>query len=125
MGVFFNKVDSKKTSRYQTKLYFGFTIVIILNVINSWFLDWFWLYVTTSSALMVLVILLLTTPKRNSKEEWKQLEIESDEAFENKVNLMLMNGRSDVQAIKYIRKEKNLGLLHAKQYLDRIKESKK
>ncbi len=74
---------------------------------------------------MILVILLLTTPKRNSKEEWKQLEIESDEAFENKVNLMLMNGRSDVQAIKYIRKEKNLGLLHAKQYLDRIKESKK
>ncbi|MFP7732183.1 hypothetical protein ACLHDF_01925 [Priestia aryabhattai] len=125
MGVFFNKIDSKKTSKYQTKLYFGFTIVIILNLINSWFPDWFWLYVTTSSALILLVVLLLTTPKQDSNGEWKQLEIDKDEAFENKVNLMLMNGRSDVEAIKYIRKQKNLGLLHAKQYLDRIKESKK
>lgn len=125
MRIFFNKIDSNKRSKYQTRLYSCLTILIIVNVINSWFLDWLWLYITTSSVLVVLVVFLLKTPKRDSKEEWKQLEIESDEAFENKVNLMLMNGRSDVQAIKYIRKEKNLGLLHAKQYLDRIKESKK
>ncbi|WP_243556278.1 hypothetical protein [Priestia megaterium] len=125
MRVFFNKIDSNKRSKYQTRLYSCLTILIIVNVINSWFLDWLWLYITTSSVLVVLVVFLLKTPKRDSKEEWKQLEIESDEAFENKVNLMLMNGRSDVQVIKYIRKEKNLGLLHAKQYLDRIKESKK
>jgi ribosomal protein L7/L12 len=71
------------------------------------------------------VVFLLKTPKHASNGEWRQLETDQDEAFENKVNLMLMNGRSDVQAIKYIRKEKNLGLLHAKQYLDRTKESKK
>jgi hypothetical protein len=124
VGLFFSKTDSKKASKYQTKLYFGFTIVIILNVINSWFLDWFWLYVTTSSALIILVVLLLKTPKHHSNEEWKQLEIDKDEAFENKVNLLIINGRRDVDVIKYIRKEKNLGLLHAKQYFDRIKASR-
>ncbi|MBK0294277.1 hypothetical protein ABFY54_18910 [Priestia megaterium] len=124
MGIFFNKIDSNKRNKYQTRLYSCFTVLIIINVINSWFLDLLWLYITTSSVLVVLVVFLLKTPKRNLEEEWKQLEIEKDEAFENRVNLMMMNGRSDVQAIKYIRKEKNLGLLHAKQYLDRIKESK-
>jgi hypothetical protein len=125
VGGFFSKIDSKKAGKYQTRLYSCFTILIIVNVINSWFLDWFWLYMTTSSVLVILVVFLLKTPKRHSNEEWKQLEIDKDEAFENKVNLMLMNGRRDVDAIKYIRKEKNLGLLHAKQYLDRIKETKK
>lgn len=125
MGIFSNKIDSKKANKYQTRLYSCFTILIVVNVINSWFLDWLWLYITTSSVLVILVIFLLKTPKRDLDEEWKQLEIEKDEAFEDRVNLMMMNGRSDVQAIKYIRKEKNLGLLHAKQYLDRIKESKK
>jgi len=124
VGIFFNKIDSKKANKYQTKLYSCFTILVIVNVINSWFLDWLWLYITTSSVLVILVVFLLKTPKRDLEEEWKHLEIEKDEAFENRVNLMMMNDRSDVQAIKYIRKEKNLGLLHAKQYLDRIKESK-
>lgn len=108
MGIFFNKIDSKKANKYQTRLYSCFTILIIVNVINSWFLDWLWLYITTSSVLVILVIFLLKTPKRDLDEEWKQLEIEKDEAFENRVNLMVMNGRSDVQAIKYIRKEKIL-----------------
>mgnify|MGYP001149444467 CR=1 FL=1 len=125
MGLFFSKTNSQKANKYQTRLYSCFTILIIVNVINSWLLDWFWLYITTSSILIILVIFLLKTPKRDLDEKWKQLKIEKDEAFENRVNLMVMNGRSDVQAIKYIRKEKNLGLLHAKQYLDRIKESKK
>lgn len=108
MRIFFNKIDSKKANKYQTRLYSCFTILIIVNVINSWFLDWLWLYITTSSVLVILVIFLLKTPKRDLDEEWKQLEIEKDEAFENRVNLMVMNGRSDVQAIKYIRKEKIL-----------------
>ena len=125
MGLFFSKTNSQKANKYQTRLYSCFTILIIVNVINSWLLDWFWLYITTSSILIILVIFLLKTPKRDLDEKWKQLKIEKDEAFENRVNLMVMNGRSDVQVIKYIRKEKNLGLLHAKQYLDRIKESKK
>ncbi|MGG0461553.1 hypothetical protein [Priestia aryabhattai] len=100
MGIFFNKIDSKKANKYQTRLYSCFTILIIVNVINSWFLDWLWLYMTTSSVLVILVIFLLKIPKRDLDEEWKQLEIEKDEAFENRVNLMMVNGRSDVQAIK-------------------------
>ncbi|ADF40375.1 hypothetical protein H8R29_18475 [Priestia megaterium] len=123
MGIFFNKIDSKKANKYQTRLYSCFTILIIVNVINSWFLDWLWLYITTSSVLVILVIFLLKTPKRDLDEEWKQLEIEKDETFENKVNLLIRNGRRDVDVIKYIRKEKNLGLLPAKQYFDRIKAS--
>ncbi|MGG1323544.1 hypothetical protein ABE225_22200 [Priestia megaterium] len=123
MGLFFSKTNSQKANKYQTRLYSCFTILIIVNVINSWLLDWFWLYITTSSILIILVIFLLKTPKRDLDEKWKQLKIEKDEAFENRVNLMVMNGRSDVQVIKYIRKEKNLGLLHAKQYFDRIKAS--
>ncbi|MEK1831129.1 hypothetical protein AAAC51_25480 [Priestia megaterium] len=79
-----------------------------MNVINSWFLDWLWLYITTSSVLVILVIFLLKTPKRDLDEEWKQLEIEKDETFENKVNLLIRNGRRDVDIIKYIRKEKIL-----------------
>ena len=120
---FFSKTNSQKANNYQTRLYSCFTILIIVNVINSWFLDWFWLYMTTSSILVILVVFLLKTPKRDSNEEWKQLEIDKDEAFENKVNLLIRNGRRDVDVIKYIRKEKNLGLLHAKQYFDRIKAS--
>lgn len=108
MGIFFNKIDSNKRSKYQTRLYSCFTVLIIINVINSWFLEWLWLYITTSSVLVILVVFLLKTPKRDLEKEWKQLEIEKDEAFENRVNLMMMNGRSDVQAIKYIRKEKIL-----------------
>ncbi|RDZ11155.1 hypothetical protein C3744_22645 [Priestia megaterium] len=123
MGLFFSKTNSQKANKYQTRLYSCFPILIIVNVINSWFLDWFWLYMTTSSILVILVVFLLKTPKRDSNEEWKQLEIDKDEAFENKVNLLIRNGRRDVDVIKYIRKEKNLGLLHAKQYFDRIKAS--
>ena len=78
---------------------------------------------TTSSVLIILVVFLLKAPKRDFNEEWKQQEIDKDEAFENKVNLLIRNGRRDVDVIKYIRKEKNLGLLPAKQYFDRIKAS--
>ncbi len=58
MGLFFRKIDPDKDSKYRQWLNSMLLVVMLINLINSLFLNWRWLYFTMTIVIGILAILI-------------------------------------------------------------------
>jgi len=58
VGLFFRKMDPEKDSKYRQWLNSSLVIAMIINLINSLFLNWQWLYITMTAVIGILAILI-------------------------------------------------------------------
>ena len=58
MGLFFRKIDPETDSKYRKWLIFSLVIAILINLINSLFLNLRWLYITMTAVIGILAILI-------------------------------------------------------------------
>ena len=58
VGLFFKKMESKKDSKYRQWLNSILVIGMVINLINSLFLNWLWLYTTMTAVIGILLILI-------------------------------------------------------------------
>lgn len=74
-------------------------------------------------ALVIYVFILQSKLSKLQDKQFKNLYDQKNLPLESKVKTMVKNGQKDVEIIKFLRQEENLGMVQAKQYLDRIKSS--
>ncbi|GAB1810707.1 hypothetical protein [Priestia megaterium] len=58
MGLFFRKIDPEKDSKYRQWLNSMLAVAILINLMNSLFLNWQWLYFTMTIVIGILAILI-------------------------------------------------------------------
>lgn len=58
MGLFFRKIDPDKDSKYRQWLNSMLPVAMLINLINSLFLNWEWLYWTMAIVIGILAILI-------------------------------------------------------------------
>jgi hypothetical protein len=58
VGLFFRKIDPEKDSKYRKWLNSSLVIAILINLINSLFLNLRWLYITMTAVIGILAILI-------------------------------------------------------------------
>lgn len=58
MGVFFRKIDPEKDSTYRRWLNSILVIAMLINLVNSLFFNWRWLYITMTAVMTVVAILI-------------------------------------------------------------------
>ncbi|MBW0933585.1 MULTISPECIES: hypothetical protein [Priestia] len=58
MGLFFRKIDPDKDSKYRQWLNSMLPVAMLINLINSLFLNWGWLYWTMAIVIGILAILI-------------------------------------------------------------------
>lgn len=58
MGLFFRKIDPEKDSKYRQWLNSMLAVAILINLTNSLFLNWQWLYFTMTIVIGILAILI-------------------------------------------------------------------
>ncbi|MFE0344647.1 hypothetical protein ACFW0L_23545 [Priestia megaterium] len=58
MGLFFRKIDPDKDSKYRQWLNSMLVVAMLINLINSLFLNWLWLYFTMTIVIGILAILI-------------------------------------------------------------------
>ena len=58
MGLFFRKIDPDKDSKYRQWLNSMLLVAMLINLINSLFLNWRWLYFTMTIVIVILAILI-------------------------------------------------------------------
>lgn len=58
MGLFFRKIDSDKDSKYRQWLNSMLPVAMLINLINSLFLNWGWLSWTMAIVIGILAILI-------------------------------------------------------------------
>ena len=58
MGLFFRKIDSDKDSKYRQWLNSMLVVAMLINLINSLFLNWGWLDWTMAIVIGILAILI-------------------------------------------------------------------
>ena len=58
MGLFFRKIDPDKDSKYRKWLNSMLVVAMLINLINSLFLNWRWLYFTMTIVIGILAILI-------------------------------------------------------------------
>ena len=58
MGLFFRKIDPDKDSKYRQWLNSMLLVAMLINLINSLFLNWRWLYFTMTIVIGILAILI-------------------------------------------------------------------
>ncbi|MEH7362111.1 hypothetical protein [Priestia megaterium] len=58
MGLFFRKIDSDKDSKYRRWLNSMLPVAMLINLINSLFLNWGWLSWTMAIVIGILAILI-------------------------------------------------------------------
>jgi len=58
VGLFFRKIDPDKDSKYRQWLNSMLLVAMLINLINSLFLNWRWLYFTMTIVIVILAILI-------------------------------------------------------------------
>ncbi|MBV6738349.1 hypothetical protein [Priestia megaterium] len=58
MGLFFRKMDPEKDSKYRQWLNSILVIAMFVNLVNSLFFNWRWLYITMTVVIAILAILI-------------------------------------------------------------------
>ena len=58
MGLFFRKIDPDKDSKYRQWLNSMLLVAMLINLINSLFLNWRWPYFTMTIVIGILAILI-------------------------------------------------------------------
>jgi fatty acid desaturase len=58
VGLIFRKIDPDKDSKYRQWLNSMLVVAILINLINSLFLNWRWLYFTMTIVIGILAILI-------------------------------------------------------------------
>jgi len=58
VGLFFRKIDPDKDSKYRQWLNSMLPVAMLINLINSLFLNWGWLYWTMAIVIGILAILI-------------------------------------------------------------------
>jgi len=58
MGFFFRKIDPEKDSTYRRWLNSILVIAMLVNLVNSLFFNWRWLYITMTAVMAVVAILI-------------------------------------------------------------------
>ncbi|MEM4997213.1 hypothetical protein WKH56_31980 [Priestia sp. SB1] len=58
MGLFFRRIDSDKDSKYRRWLNSMLPVAMLINFINSLFLNWGWLSWTMAIVIGILAILI-------------------------------------------------------------------
>jgi len=58
VGLFFRKIDSDKDSKYRQWLNSMLVVAMLINLINSLFLNWGWLDWTMAIVIGILAILI-------------------------------------------------------------------
>jgi len=58
VGLFFRKIDPEKDSKYRQWLNSMLAVAILINLMNSLFLNWQWLYFTMTIVIGILAILI-------------------------------------------------------------------
>ncbi|MDN3232691.1 hypothetical protein [Priestia megaterium] len=58
MGFFFRKMDPEKDSTYRQWLNSILVIAMLIDIVNSLFLNWQWVYITMIAVMAVVAILI-------------------------------------------------------------------
>jgi len=58
VGLFFKKMETEKDSKYRLWLNSILVIGMVINLINSLFLNWLWLYISMTAVMGILLILI-------------------------------------------------------------------
>lgn len=74
-------------------------------------------------ALVIYIFILQSKLSKLQEKQFKNLSNQNDLPLESKIKTMIKNGQKEVEIIKFLRQEENLGMVQAKQYVDRIKSS--
>jgi len=74
-------------------------------------------------ALVIYIFILQSKLSKLQEKQFKNLYDQKDLPLEGKIKTMIKNGQKEVEIIKFLRQEENLGMVQAKQYVDRIKSS--
>lgn len=77
----------------------------------------------TSFLIIIALVLYIIVLKRRLARANQKMAVQPDEKLDQEVAAMLQRGEKTVRAIKYVRDQTGLGLLEAKQYVDRVQSN--
>ncbi|OES43456.1 ribosomal protein L7/L12 [Domibacillus iocasae] len=77
----------------------------------------------TSFFIIIALILYIIVLKRRLARANQKMAVQPDKKLDQEVAAMLQRGKKTVRAIKYVRDQTGLGLLEAKQYVDRVQSN--
>lgn len=73
--------------------------------------------------IIIALVLYIIVLKRRLARANQKMAVQPDKKLDQEVAAMLQRGEKTVRAIKYVRDQTGLGLLEAKQYVDRVQSN--